>query len=150
MMHVLCCILHMLCLFVTSYTIIYDRIYPITPSLSLSPFLSLTHTHTHTHTHIHTHTHTFTISHSFTITHSALRSTTGSLTGLNYPLNYGSGVEWAKGLIDDYNATSLQLGIALYCIVQHCTISLNITITLFILDPDNTTTHRSVAGRFMR
>jgi hypothetical protein len=133
---------------IRSYTIVF--ILSLLLSLSLPFSLSHTHTHTHTHTHIHTHTHTFTISHSFTITHSALRSTTGSLTGLNYPLNYGSGVEWAKGLIDDYNATSLQLGIALYCIVQHCTISLNITITLFILDPDNTTTHRSVAGRFMR
>ena len=50
----------------------------------------------------------------------ALRSATGSLSGLTNPINYGSGVEWAKGLVDDFNATSLQLGIVLYCIVLYC------------------------------
>ena len=54
----------------------------------------------------------------------ALRSATGSLSGLANPVNYGSGVEWAKGLVGDFNATSLQLGIVLchvelYCILMH-------------------------------
>jgi hypothetical protein len=49
---------------------------------------------------------------------------------LNSPVDYGSGVEWAKGLISKYNTTSLQLGetqqmwydMARYSTAQHYTI----------------------------
>ena len=43
--------------------------------------------------------------------HTALRSDTGALAGLNTPVNYGSGTEWSKGLINKYSNTSIQLGL---------------------------------------
>ena len=35
----------------------------------------------------------------------------GGLRGLRSPVNYGSGVQWAAGLLDRYNTSSLQLGL---------------------------------------
>ena len=45
------------------------------------------------------------------MSYTALRSDTGDLTGLTDPIDYGSGTEWASGLIDIYNTSALQLGL---------------------------------------
>eukprot|EP00596_Hydrurales_sp_CCMP1899_P006927 CAMPEP_0119046456 /NCGR_PEP_ID=MMETSP1177-20130426/46711_1 /TAXON_ID=2985 /ORGANISM="Ochromonas sp, Strain CCMP1899" /LENGTH=388 /DNA_ID=CAMNT_0007019629 /DNA_START=277 /DNA_END=1440 /DNA_ORIENTATION=+ len=45
------------------------------------------------------------------MSYTALRSDNGHLAGLSHPVDYGSGVEWAKGLTIRYNTTSLQLGL---------------------------------------
>jgi hypothetical protein len=45
------------------------------------------------------------------MSYTALRSTTGNLAGLAKPVDYGSGIEWAQGLVKKYNSSSLQLGL---------------------------------------
>ena len=45
------------------------------------------------------------------MSYTALRSDTGDLAGLADPVDYGSGTEWASGLIDTYNSSALQLGL---------------------------------------
>lgn len=45
--------------------------------------------------------------------YTALESSTGSLTGLKYPINYGSGIEWISGLVEKYPISAIQLGLYL-------------------------------------
>ena len=45
--------------------------------------------------------------------YTALESSTGSLTGLKMPIDYGSGIEWIEGLVDLYAGISLQVGLYL-------------------------------------
>lgn len=47
------------------------------------------------------------------MTYTALRSPTGSLTGLKKPIDYGSGIEWASGLAQLYPNKNLQMGLYL-------------------------------------
>ena len=47
------------------------------------------------------------------MSYTALQSGTGSLKGLNEPIDYGSGVEWASGLLNHFPNTGLQLGLYL-------------------------------------
>ena len=47
------------------------------------------------------------------MTYTALQSPTGSLTGLKKPINYGSGIEWASGLVELYPNKNLQIGLYL-------------------------------------
>ena len=56
-------------------------------------------------------THNFPGSPFATMTYTALRSDTGNLAGLKLPVDYGSGVEWAQGLVNKYNTSSLQIGL---------------------------------------
>eukprot|EP01041_Mallomonas_annulata_P006200 gene6200-12566_t len=47
------------------------------------------------------------------MSYTALKSSTGSLTGLKDPINYGSGIEWVQGLVDKYPHAALQIGLYL-------------------------------------
>lgn len=43
--------------------------------------------------------------------YTALRNQYGDLAGLMNPIDYGSGIEWAQGLMEKYPSSSIQLGI---------------------------------------